>query len=83
MVTNNNISKRKYKIVGFENGNYFNLCTTIGQLLSNSSNDTELLYTIQELYIDDILDLKVNETICIKSSRDSLFGSDAVVCRVS
>jgi hypothetical protein len=82
MVTNNNTSKRKYKIVGFENGNHFSINATIGQLLSNSSNDTELLYTIQELYIDDILDLKVNETICIKSS-DSLFGSDAVVCRVS
>jgi len=60
-----NISKRKY--------------ATIGQLLSNSSKDTELLYTIQDLYIDDIIDLNVNETIC----RDILFGSDAVVCRVS
>lgn len=69
------MSKRKYKIVGFENGNYFNLITTIGQLLSNSNNDT--------LFKICILDLKINETICIKSSRDSLFGSDAVVCRVS
>lgn len=82
MKTNNNISKRAYQIVGFENGIFFNITLSIGELLSNSSNDTELLYTIQELYIDSIISLGINETLCIKSGRDMDFES-CVVCRVS
>lgn len=81
--TNNNISKRKYKIIGFENGNHFTVYATIGFLLSNSDKDTELLYTIQDFYIDKIIDLEINHTLVIKSSRDGLFGCDAIICRVS
>ena len=78
-----NISKRNYTIVGFENGNPFRVGYSIAELLSNSENDTELLYSIQEDYIDDIIGLSIGQTMYINSLRDCNFGCGAVVCRTS
>lgn len=78
-----NISKRNYTIVGFENGSPFKVEYSIAELLSNSENDTELLYSIQEDYIDDIIGLSVGQTMYINSLRDCNFGCGAVVCRTS
>lgn len=83
MKTNKNISKRSYIVVGFENGNYFKVEYSIAELLSNSENDTELLYSIQENYIDEVISLSVGQTIHINSLRDYIFGCGAVVCRTS
>ena len=83
MKVRNNITNRNYLIVGFENGNEFRVKYSLEELLSNSSDDTELLYTIQDNYINSIIDLKVRETIYIESSRDNSFGCGCVVCRLS
>lgn len=81
---NKNISLREYLIVGFDNGNYFKTKYSVSDLLSNNvDTDTETLYTIQELYIDAVLDLKVKESLVIKSKRDTAIGDDAVICRIS
>jgi len=84
MVTNKNASNRTYKICGFDNGNYFAINLTFAELVSNNTDtDTELLYTLQENYCDEILDLKVKQSIVIKSKRDVEIGDDAVICRTS
>lgn len=83
MKTNNNISKRVYKLVGFENSQFIKTTFTIGELLSNDANDTELLYTLQENHIDDIIDLEVGHTLYVESSRDAKFGCGCVICRIS
>lgn len=84
MFTNKNASVRTYKIVGFENGEFFAIILRLAELLSNNTDtDTEFLYTLQENYCDAILDLKVGESLPIKSSRANEIGNDAVICRTS
>ena len=83
MKVRNNLTNRRYKIVGFENGIEFKEEYSLEELLSNSSDDTELLYSIQDDYINSVIDLRVKETICIKSSRDNSIGCDCVVVRLS
>ena len=81
MITNTNISKRVYQVVGFEGTEPFKEIFVLSKLMSNSDEDTELLYTLQE-YIDEILDLRVGETFISRVSRDSDMIS-AILIRVN
>lgn len=84
MKTNKNASIRKYQICGFDNGKMIAISLTIAELLSNNTDtDTELLYTLQENYCDAVLDLKIGESMPIKSVRANEIGNDAVICRIS
>jgi len=84
LYTNKNISTREYQIIGFEYANEVNFKITIAELLSNNTNtDTELLYTLQDDYIDKIIDLQIAETMFSKSTRDNNENNDIIIKRIS
>jgi len=84
LYTNKNISTREYQIIGFEYANEVNFKITIAELLSNNTDtDTELLYTLQDDYIDKIIDLQIAETMFAKSTRDNNENNDIIIKRIS
>ncbi len=83
MKTNKNISQRIYHIVGFDNGGEISFKMSLAELVSNGEHDSELLYTLQEFNVDDILDLKKGENLICKSSRDDEQFNNIIVHRIS
>lgn len=80
---NKNASKRLYHIVGFDHCGEINFKMSVAELLSNNTDtDSELLYTLQELHTDKILDLKVGENVICKSSRDENEFNNIIVNRI-
>ncbi len=74
-------SSRKYNIVGFEYGEVINETLTLFQLLKPYKDGFEYIYAVQE-ETDNILDLKVNETINISLNRDNK-DCKGVICRIA
>jgi|LakMenEpi03Aug12_release.lakeMendotaPanAssembly.Ray.scaffolds.fasta_scaffold364333_1 hypothetical protein len=78
-----NYSNRKYEVIGVSYGVTFKAEFTLAELLSNHTDtDTELLYTLQES-IDRVIDLKINDTLVTKSSRDEKENNIAIVIRLT
>ena len=78
-------SERKYCILGFDNGEALDVTITAYELMNTkySDNDTELLYTLIELYLDDILDLRMGQNMVAKSTRDSNEFNNIIIHRIS
>jgi len=79
-------SKRKYLIMGVTgNGHHESVTDTVHQLLQGADaeedgNDFEYRFAAQEIS-DDILDLKVNESMYYQPNRDDK-DSKAIILRI-
>jgi hypothetical protein len=75
------MSKRKYIVVGFDNSKPFTQEITFEELV-NTKDTFEFIYDLWEEDIDKILDLKVGQSRCVKTTRD---GSEdlGVINRIS
>lgn len=71
------ISKRKYKVYNFE----FKKVIPLERLFINKENDFEYIYALQDI-IDDILDLKVNESLFVQMDRGDV-RDKGVIIRIS
>jgi len=63
-------------------GGEINFKITLAELVSNGEHDSELLYTLQEFNMDEILDLKIKENIVCKSTRDCNEYNNIIVNRI-
>lgn len=63
-------SKRAYTVAGFENGHFVRFELSIKDLVEDKEDSFESLYAIQE-EVDEILDLKVDETLSVSLNRDN------------
>lgn len=63
-------SKRTFAVSFTEYGNFTNEKITIQEIAETSKGDFEWIYAMQDS-IDDILDLKVNQTILFDFNRDN------------
>ena len=82
MINSRNLnSSRKYTIIGFEDGGIINETISLFTLLKPHRDGYEYIYALQE-ETDDILDLKVNQTMYVSLNRDNV-NFKGVICRIS
>jgi len=76
------ISKRVFEILFFEGGQSIHLEVELNELFSDTSNEDnfEYVYAMQDS-IDDILDLRVNDTMYFQFNRDDV-NTKGVIRRI-
>ena len=72
------ITKREFRLIGLG----IDKDLTLNELFGKNQDDYEYIYALQEDYGDEILDLKVTESLFVQLNRDDI-NDKGVLVRVS